>query len=122
MPYTTHWEDRGIRWVFTGVLTNEELLNANLDIYDDPRFMEMHYQVVDFLQVTNFNVTPEVVREIGILDEKASQRNPDVKVAVIATNLFHKGLTRMWELSGGGAIWQTAIFEDEETARVWVNH
>jgi hypothetical protein len=104
MPYTTHWEDRGIRWVFTGVLTNEELLNANLDIYDDPRFMEMRYQVVDFLQVTNFNVTPEVVREIGILDEKASQRNPDVKVAVIATNLFHKGLTRMWELSGGAGL------------------
>ena len=120
MPYTTHWEDRGIRWVFTGVLTGEELLNANLAIYDDSRFMEMRYQVVDFLLVTDFNVTSEIVREIGQLDEKASQRNPDVKVAVIATNLLHKGLTRMWELSGGGAIWQTAIFEDEETARVWV--
>ena len=32
MPYETHWEDEGIRWVFSGIVTDDDLPCWNLEL------------------------------------------------------------------------------------------
>jgi hypothetical protein len=32
MPHETHWEDEGIRWVFSGIVTDDDLLRCNLEL------------------------------------------------------------------------------------------
>lgn len=35
MPYETHREDEGMRWVFSGIVTDDDLLPCNLEFYDE---------------------------------------------------------------------------------------
>ncbi len=32
MPYETHWEDEGIHWVFSGIVTDDYLPCWNLEL------------------------------------------------------------------------------------------
>lgn len=121
MPHTIHLEDIGIRWVFTGEVGDQEMIDCTKDFYDDPKFLDFHYGIVDYLGVTQYNVSSETIFKIGQLDEAASQQNPHFKLAVIATNQLVKGLSRMYQLSGGASVWESKIFEDETAARKWLN-
>ena len=48
MPYRIEWKDRGVRWIYTGVVTGQEALDSNYEIYSDERFDELKYELVDF--------------------------------------------------------------------------
>lgn len=120
MPYTLHWEEKGINVVFTGEAVDGDLFQLNRDIYGDPRFLEIDYQLADFLGASNFDVSADTVRELVIMDEAASQKKPDMRIAIVSTKLLILGLTRMYSYSGGGADWATEVFEDLKSARKWL--
>ena len=121
MPYEIHWEDEGIRWVFVGIVTDDDLLRCNLELYDDARFESIQYEIADFRAGESFTVTPKTLRRVARMDRDQAVRNPNVKVAVIATAAVQKGLARMYALSGGDTLWVTEVFDTEEDARVWVS-
>ena len=121
MPYTAYWEEKGVHWVFTGDVSNEEMFASNVEIYEDPRFPDIQYGIVNYLAVDHYNVSSDAIFNLATMDKVASQRNPHLKLAVIATTQLLKGLTRMWELSGGSSVWEYKIFEDETSAREWLN-
>jgi len=121
MPYETHWEDEGIRWVFKGIVTDDDLLRCNLELYDDARFESIRYEIADFRAGESFTVTAKTLRRVARMDRDQAVRNPNVKVAVIATAAVQKGLARMYALSGGDTLWVTEVFDTEEDARAWVS-
>ena len=55
------------------------------------------------------------------MDRDQAVRNPNVKVAVIATATVQKGLAQVYALSGGDTLWVTEVFDTEEDARAWVS-
>lgn len=120
MPYSSYWEQQGVLFVFSGIVTDQDLLEANLDIYDDPRFMDLRYEVANFLDVTEFNVTSDMIRKVADLDYAASKRNPNIAVAIVDTSAVIKGLANMWAYSGGAEVWESELFEDEVLAREWL--
>lgn len=120
MSYSIFWEEKGVRWKFSGEVTDQEMLDANKEFYDSPVFYDMRYQIGDFLEVTDFKVSSDTVKVLARLDLEASEKNPNVKVAFVVTNVMIKGLTRMWDLSGGGTHWESSAFEDEASAREWL--
>lgn len=120
MPYETHWEDRGIRWVFTGEVTDDDLIRCNQELYDDPRFLTIRYEIADFREITVAAARSETVTRVGDMDREQAARNPDVKVAILGATPLITGLTRMYAMSGGDAIWDVRIFETEVEARKWI--
>jgi hypothetical protein len=120
MPYEAFWEEKGIYWKFKGVLTGGELLQANMDIYGDPRFDRMLYQINDLLDVETFDVAAEIMEEITIMDFGASQTNPRLLVAVVATHEGARRLNDLYETAVGSAPWETKLFESVEEARAWI--
>jgi hypothetical protein len=119
MACTTHWEDTGVLWVFTGEVTDEDLLSINLALYEDARFPELTYAIANYLDVTTFSATSDMIRRIAVMDRTAAQINPNLKIASIATKDLIKGLTRMYELSADTS-WEVGSFEDEQSAREWI--
>jgi hypothetical protein len=120
MPYETFWEPRGIRWVFEGSVTDDDLTRPNEDLYDDSRFLEIRYQIADFRFISGVSALSETVRLVSHMDREQSRRNPDVKVAILGTSPVVKGLARMYALTGAEDRWQVRLFETEEEAREWI--
>ena len=120
MPYETHWENEGIRRVFSGIVTDGDLLRCNLELYDDARFESIRYEIADFRAGESFTVTAKTLRRVARMDGDQAVRNPSVKVAVIATAAVQKGLAQVYALSGGDTPWVTEVFDSEEDARAWL--
>ncbi len=53
-------------------------------------------------------------------DLELSERNPDVKAAIISQKDLIKGFARMYELSGAGTNWNIEIFEERKSAYQWL--
>ena len=120
MPYETHWESEGIRWVYSGTMTDDDVQASNLELYEDPRFVTIRYEIADFRQVDKFVARSETIRRLSSMDREQSVLNPDVRVAILATGPLMRGIANMYRLSAGDAPWETRVFETEEDARIWL--
>lgn len=120
MSYKTHWEQHGIRWVYAGVMSDRDALASNEEFYSDARSVFAKYQIVDFLQVTDVDLTADTVREIARRDKVKAAENPGIKVAFVTTRDVFKGFARMYELTVGDEVWESQIFETEAAAREWL--
>jgi hypothetical protein len=120
MAYKTFWEEKGIKWVFTGSLTNDDLLKCNKELYENPRFLNVEYELCDFTAVEDFPVESKVIRLIGRMDLEQSKRNPKIKVAIISNEIVMRGLVSIYEAAAYNSPWETQFFENEEDARTWI--
>lgn len=120
MPYETHWEAEGIRWVYTGTMTDDDVLRPNLELYEDPRFATIRYEIADFREVDEFTASAQTVRRLSRMDKDQSVRNPHVKVAIVVRSALTRGIAHMYGFSGGDTPWTTEVFESEEAARDWL--
>lgn len=120
MPYSTEWTDKGVQWIYTGIVTGTDMLRSNIEVYGDERFDDMRYQLVNFLNAESFDMTTEEVKEIAYRDKVAARSNPRVNVAVVATNDVIQALTRLYAEYSGSSPWKTELFETVEEAKKWL--
>ncbi len=122
MPYEVTWEDRGVLWRFWDVVTGDELVQANLDIYSDPKFESMEYEIAIFSDSVVFKASTETVRRVAEMDMDASKKNPKVVVLVVASQLVIRGLVNLYRLQheAMGGSWKIEYFDTEEEARTWL--
>lgn len=119
MPFSTKWERHGVTWTFWGVVTGEELLQSNEQIYGDGRFDQMKYQIVDLTGVDRFDVSPEDMFVIASTDKAAARSNPFVRVAVIARDESIRRLSAAYDAMTHDSPWTQRLFETEAEAREW---
>ena len=121
MPYKVIWEHEGLVFRFSGVVSDEELIASNDEVYTNRRFPAMKYQIVDFSAIDKFDVSANAVRQVADMDRRASETNPDVRVAIITSAIFVRGMSNMYALGheARGGSWITELFESEENARTW---
>ncbi len=122
MPYELNWEPSGVVFRFSGDVSDEDLLASNGEVYASPLLPTLKYQIVDFSMIEKFDVSSATVRSVADSDRRASETNPDVKVAIITSAPFLRGMSNVYALSheAKGGTWTTQIFEREEGARGWV--
>ena len=120
MPYSTPWEESGVLWTFRGKVTGEEMLKANQEIYDDPRFQHLTYQIVDLTGVEFFDVTEDDMALIAVNDRVAARSKPGVRVAVAAADELIKDLSAFYDAVMVGSPWQQRIFDSMNEAREWL--
>ncbi len=122
MPYELIWEDHGVVFRFWDVITDDELVQSNLDVYSDPRFEKIEYELAIFQDSVTFAASAETVRHVAQLDAKASKKNSGIIVAIVASQMVIRGLANLYrlqhEVSSGQ--WTTKYFDSEEEARQWL--
>lgn len=91
------------------------------EIFSDPRMADAEYQIADFSMLEKFQFSAEIVREIAGMDQELARIKPDVKVAVITSDSYMRGLLDLYSLThkSMGGKWIMEAFEFEEEARAW---
>ena len=121
MPYEVSWEPSGVVQRYSGVVSDEDVIAANREVYANPLLPAMKYQIVDFSTIEKLDVSNATVQAVAGMDERAAVLNPGVKVAIITSAPFVRGMSNMYALShrARGGSWTTKSFEREEDARAW---
>ena len=121
MPYEISWEPSGVVQRFSGVVSDEDVIAANLEVYANPLLPAMKYQIVDLSLAEKIDVSSATARAIADWDRRVAETNPNVKAAIITSSSFARGMANMYaithEVRGGS--WTTKVFEREEDARAW---
>lgn len=113
------WETRGAYKRFHDHVTDRELIDSVLEIEGDPRFDSMRYTINDFLGVTSFSVLEQTVRIVSAIDGAAALTNPDIRIAIVATDAQIKALAELYATSPLTA-YPTRIFPHVAAARDWL--
>jgi len=118
-----HWETDGVVTTFHGVVSSEEVMEADRCFYGDPRSDTAKYQITDFTQGVPGKVDTDHVTTIAAFDVGSSHSIANLKVALIVRDPFVKALCERYielmdELHSG---WTCRICDDLDSARQWVS-
>lgn len=119
MPFETTWERHGAYKKFHGHVPAEELVRSVTDIHGDARFDDLRYVINDFLDVASFTVTEDTVRYIAAIDSAAARSNPNIQVALVASDVQMQALADHYIVSPW-TVFHTQLFGSVEEARAWV--
>ncbi len=120
MPYQVEWKNSGVYWTYTGVLTGEDILKSNFEIYGDPRFDGLSFQIVNFLNVEKFEVVERDIQKVAYVDAAAARTNYRIRVAVVARSKEAIKLKELYAKYSRGGGWPTEVFGSVEEAEAWV--
>ncbi len=120
MPYQIIWSERGVEWIYSGVLTGEEIIQSNEAIYGDPRFDDLRYQIVDFTNVVKFEVSEQDMKRMAYYDRVAVRSNPRIRLAVIAPEAVGRSIAETYNQHNKESGWEQRIFETRAEAEAWL--
>ena len=124
MAYKTIWEERGIKWVFSGELTNEDFLKCNDELYKDDRSTTIEYQICDFNNIESVSLNSKTIRLVAESGAEFYRINPNKRVSVVTNRPVMVGLANMYmayfQLATRGDTWATEVFPTIEDAREWL--
>jgi hypothetical protein len=120
MPYTIVWRPDGVIVRFFGIVTFEENMAANGQLYGDPRFESLRYQIADFSEVTDFLVSEKETSIIAQLDFQSTRWNSHVKAAHVTRNKTIIKLIDLYKEQMQETSWEIGLFETLEEALDWV--
>jgi len=85
MVYAIHWEDGGIRTVWTGRVTSGQILEFQRAVQSDARFDDICYSLHDFRGCTEVAYSRDDMFEAAAIDRAGSLSNPrEIRIAVVA--------------------------------------
>ena len=74
MAYRTVWEEKGVCWHLSGVVTEAEVFAFTNAFYENPKSDNSKYKIVDCEHVDRFELEDSTMEEIAALDYAASSR------------------------------------------------
>lgn len=125
MSYTVTEESNGIVVKFDHDFS-DAMLAADKECLAHPRFEEFTFQMIDLETVDAFTISHDVIRRIADLDAKNYDRNPNLLVILVSSNLLVKGLNRIYEgqvkeLGASDKLWRVELFPTVKEAREWMS-
>jgi hypothetical protein len=123
MPFHTIWEQEGVKWDFYGFVTAEEIWEANMSFFKDPRSKTAKYQLVHTLKTIDLEWKPMDIVEVTLEDVAASRKLRRLKLAFIYNNdIIRAKIEKYVNISRNlNSDWHFRGFESEEEARLWLN-
>jgi len=120
MPYKISWEERGVYIKWFGIITAEENIRLNGEIYGNKLFETIEYQIGDFIDAEHATFTEREIYVIAKLEIQASRWNKRLMVAHITKDPEIVKAIKSYEYNLRESDWKFGIFDDLEDARKWV--
>ncbi len=86
MPHKTIWEDHGICMTFSGIVTTQELLDSNGEVYRDPRFSDLKYFIWDATNVKKLDFGKRGADIAANTDKVSTSWKPHMRLALVAND------------------------------------
>ncbi len=111
----------GIKYIAYGLVTGNDIIEANKDIYSRKDFSNYRYKIADRTECTEYRVNGSEVRVIADQEKEAAKINSDFIVALISKSDNQYGMTRMYHAYMGDEGFLSEVFSDEKSAVAWIN-
>lgn len=121
MTFNIKWHKKGVFLKFRGVVNSQDLIDANNYLISNADFETIDYQIFDFSEIDDFQITAYDMAIIGSMDKSQAEFNKKMKVAVISNDDYIKELTREYNAFMIGTDWVSKVFNNIETAKKWIN-
>lgn len=120
MPYKIIWKPDGVIIRFFGIVSFDENMAANGQLYGDSRFESLRYQIADFSEVTDFQLSEKEASIIAQLDFQSTRWNTHVKAAHVTQNKTIIKLIDLYKEQMQETSWEVGLFNTLEEALDWV--
>ncbi|SHO53501.1 hypothetical protein [Desulfopila aestuarii] len=118
----TYLSDGGVYLYGSGCLTYSDIVDANNVLYATPdKIKGLAYQLCDYSDVTEVNLTSKEIEKLALQDSKAAMLNPAMLIAVVGNQDLVYGLLRMWEAYATSPSFETNAFRTVEDAKTWIS-
>lgn len=118
----THEEHgRGVIITLTGVVSGDDIRQANRHIYAEERLGKLRYQIWDLTEAEDVDLSSDDLRSFAVQDMAATQTNPDQIGAIVGNPEVLQGLDRIYHVYGD--VWaglRSQTFPTMAAAREWV--
>ena len=113
-------DGEGIEFIASGIVTGEEIIEANRKIYTREKPLRMKYEIIDRTHCTEYRVSSEEVQILADQLRMAAKINPNYLIAVVSTTDLQYGVTRMWQAYVDDLDIKTKAFRDRKSAEQWI--
>lgn len=120
MTFTINWGKNGVSLKFRGIITDQDLIDANNYIISNASFESINYQIFDFSDIEDFKVTSYDISIIGILDKSQVEFTKDMKVAFVTQDDYVKDIVSEFDQILASSKWVSKTFPTLEDAKKWV--
>ena len=110
----------GIEIIASGIVTGEEIIKAQEEVYNEENLQKQKYQIIDRTHCTEYQVSSEEIERISDRDNRASEVNSYIIIAVVSSTPLQYGMTRMWQAYIKEDRFVTKIFVDRKSADEWI--
>lgn len=111
----------GIEFIAYDLVTGDDIIEANKDIYSRKDFSNYRYKIADRTECTEYRVNGSEVRKIAEQEKEAAKINPDFIIALVSKSDHQYGMTRMYHAYMGDEGFLSEVFSDEKSAVAWIN-
>lgn len=112
------WEPKGVIQRFSGHCNNDDLGASLSGIFGHGRFDDIKYVIYDFLDIGCCRCDLNTVENTAAISSAASATNPNVKVAIVATQPWVVEWAPTF-IDISGTRYPTRLFSTLEEARAW---
>ena len=120
MPHQLTWEPKGVYWKYSGKVTGAEIIETSTVIYGDPRFDDLRYKLVDFIDIESINMDDNDIAKIACLHRAAGLSNPGIKNALLISANTSK-LANKFAAFFEKSPWDVQIFQEIDKANNWID-
>lgn len=113
-------DDIGIIFKAVGAVTGKEIIEGNINVFNNPRFKHLKYWIVDRSACTDYNVKTADVEKIASIDNAAAENNPDLLMALVSETDLQFGVSRMFEAQISEPGFKTKVFRSRDAAEEWI--
>lgn len=123
MPVRARWEFHGIYYTTVGVVTADEVSNAQKLALSPPEGIKPQYQIIDARNMEKFDFNQMEIFNVSADDAALGRKIPNLKIAFVTAlehveAIFMDHLKISWSLNTNAEI---RMFKTLEAARQWIN-
>lgn len=124
MTFALEFQPNGVFLTFADVVTDEDLLESDRELYEHAYPAGLQFQLVDLTHVRDFQASHKTMRFLGEKDREFSQTHGRQWIAVIAPT-HGRSNTIVWEVwaqdtSTADPALLTKIVDNREEALAWL--
>ena len=122
MPLNLEYIDdgRGIYVTLEGKVTLDDFKVGSSEAYSEEHILNQNYQIIDFTSCSSFDLSSSDMLEIAKIDKKASEFNPNIKIAIIAPSDLVFGMCRVYEAYADETGFDIMVLRTRQEAENWI--
>lgn len=110
----------GIEIALSGKVTGKDVIEKHKELFNDIIPSKEKYRIINRINIEEYSVSPEEVKEMAELDKAVAKVNPNLIIALVTPSMAEFKTSKAWQTYVKDSSLTTGIFADREKAYQWI--